>query len=355
MRAVEYININRSSLKHADIVSQVIKDLLPLRMDKDATDEYMNNRLSADTRYKQYLLQKELFERGNAMQTTEPTFEKIEGELSMDIAPEVREELFKVIREDGSFGYLFYILGTEQNSRHNSEPIDCIPNGERIVQCLTENRDDYPKEELDGYINDDLNYQQYNILMDGHYWGDNDALYLAYFNRVYAVYDELRLRKQSISGVRNYLREQQFETDAEKYWTFAYIVTLIDESEEEDTSLRRCKQELMRIIDPMKEQFDSHTQGEYKSPVYLAERRGSKIDIIRVFNVLYELATFTGEGGNPISKKEFMTTMGKAINVDLSNYDKDLSRALSDSTALDKHLKIFKDMLQKMTDIFNLH
>lgn len=355
MRAVEYININRSSLKHAEIVSQVIKDLLPLRSDRDATSEYANTHLCADIRYQHYLLQKELYERGNAMQTEEPSYEAIAEEVPMDIALEVREELFHVIEQDGSFGYLYYILGTEQNARHNNEPIDCIPNDERIAQCLIDNRDDYPKDNLDGYINENLNYQQYNTLIDGHYWEDDDDLYLKYFNRVYEMYDELRLRKHSISSIKGYLREQDFDSDAKKYWTFSFIVTLIEEAEIEDDSLSRCKQELMRIIDPMKEQFDSHTQGEYKSPVYLAERRGSKIDIIRVLNVLYELATFTGEGGKPISKKEFMTTMGKAINVDLSNYDKDLSRALSDSTALDKHLKIFKDMLQKMTDIFNLH
>lgn len=48
MRAVEYININHSSLKHADILSQVIKDLLPLRSDPDVTSENANTHLSAE-------------------------------------------------------------------------------------------------------------------------------------------------------------------------------------------------------------------------------------------------------------------------------------------------------------------
>lgn len=356
MRAVEYININRSSLKHAEIVSQVIKDLLPLRMDKEATDEYMNTHLSADTRYKQYLLQKELFDRGNAMQTTDPSFEEIEGEIPMSIAFEVREELFHAIKDDGSFGYLFYILGTEQNFRHNNDPIDCVPDAERITHCVLENRDDYPKEDLDSFINDDLNYQQYNILMDGHYWDDDDSLYLAYFNRVYSIYDELRLRRQSISGVRSFLREQQFETEVEKYWTFAYIVTLIDEADEDDTSLRRCKQELVRIIEPLSSVVQKDdSPSKFESPVYLNDKRGMKIDIIRVLNVLYELGSFVGKNGEPLAKKDFMLTMGKAINVDLSTYDKDLSRSLSDSTKLDKHLDIFNKMLVKMEEVFNRH
>lgn len=355
MRAKEYIHLHQKELRHVEIVSQVIHDLLPLRIDKVATGEYMNKRLFADTRYQHYTLQKELFERGNAMQPEEPTFEAIEGEVSMDIAAEVREELFHVIKGDDSFGYLFYILGTEQNSRHNSEPIDCIPNDERIIRCLIANRDDYPKDNLDGYINENLNYQQYSKLIDGHYWEDDDALYLQYFNRVYEMYDELRLRKQSISGIKRFLREQQFANDAQKYWTLAFIVTLIEESEEKDNSLGRCKQEIIRIIEPLKELFNAIASESPQSPVYLVERRGAKIDIIRVLNTLYELGTFTGKNGKSISKKEFMISMGKAINVDLSNYDKDLSRALSDSTTFDKHMKIFNEMLQKMTDIFNCH
>lgn len=355
MRAKEYINIHWKELKHAEIVSQVIKDLLPLRMDRIATGEYMNHHLSADTRYQHYVLQKELYERGNAMQLDEPYFMSIEGEVSMDIAEEVREELFHAVEGDGSFGYLYYILGTEQNARHNNEPIDCIPNEERIFQSLIDNRDDYPKDSIDDYINENLNYQQYNLLIDGHYWEDNDDRYLRYFNRVYEMYDNLRLRKQSVSSIKNYLREQQFYTDAEKYWTVSFIITLIEETGNEDDSLNRCKQELIRIIKPIKEQFSRSGDDEYKSPVFIAERRGVKIDIIRVLNSLYELGMFTGQSGEAIPKKVFMTTMGKAINVDFSNYDKDLSRTLSDSTALDKHLKIFNDMLQKMTDIFNRH
>lgn len=355
MRAKEYIHLHQQDFKHIEIVSQIVNDLLPLRKDRVATGEYLNNRLSADIRYQHYTLQKKLFNRGNAMQLEEPSYEKIDGEISMDIALAVREELFLAVREDESFGYLFYYLGTEQNSRHNSTPIDCIPNDERIVQCISEHRDDYPKENLDDFINDDLNYQQYNILMDGQYWADDDALYLAFFNRVYTIYDELRLRKQSVLGVRSFLREQVFDTEAQKYWTYAYIITLIDKYGKDENSLFKCKQELMRMIEPIKNEFIPNSSIEQQSVVYLTERKGSKIDIIRILNVLYELGAFTGKNGKPISKKEYMTAMGKAINIDLSNYDKDLSRALSDSTTLDKHLKVFKEMTQKMTDIFNLH
>ena len=45
--------------------------------------------------------------------------------------------------------------------------------------------------------------------------------------------------------------------------------------------------------------------------------------------------------------------MGRVFNVDLSDYDKDLSRSMSDSTKLEKHLKVFDDMKETMTYIWN--
>ncbi len=96
-----------------------------------------------------------------------------------------------------------------------------------------------------------------------------------------------------------------------------------------------------------------HEENEKTSPVFLRDERGVKIDIIRVLNTLYELGKFTGADGSRLTKKVFFTTMGRALNVDLSNYDKDLSRSTSDSTSLDKHLRIFDDMRRKMEDIWS--
>ncbi len=90
-----------------------------------------------------------------------------------------------------------------------------------------------------------------------------------------------------------------------------------------------------------------------KSGVCLSQAKGMKIDFIRVMNALYELGFFQSGQGGRLTKKEFFTTIGQAVNVDLSNYDKDLSRSTADSTALEKHLRVFDDMRQKMTEIFN--
>ena len=90
-----------------------------------------------------------------------------------------------------------------------------------------------------------------------------------------------------------------------------------------------------------------------ESPIYLNKAKGQKIDLIRVLNAMFELGCFKGKDGSKLTKKEFFTEMGCILHIDLSDYDKDLSRSMSDSTKLEKHLKIFEDMKQKMTDIWN--
>lgn len=48
-----------------------------------------------------------------------------------------------------------------------------------------------------------------------------------------------------------------------------------------------------------------------------------------------------------------MTALGAVVGIDLSNYDNDLSRSLSDNTKLEKHLAIFDRMKEKMMEVFN--
>ena len=90
-----------------------------------------------------------------------------------------------------------------------------------------------------------------------------------------------------------------------------------------------------------------------ESPIYLSTAKGQKIDLIRVLNVMYEQGRFTGKDGSKLTKKEFFIEAGRTFHVDLSNYDNDLSRSMSDSTKLEKHLKPFEDMKLKMIEIWN--
>ena len=97
-----------------------------------------------------------------------------------------------------------------------------------------------------------------------------------------------------------------------------------------------------------------HDEAEVmESPVYLSTAKGQKIDMIRVLNAMYEQGRFLGKDGSKLKKKDYFVAMGRSMNVDLSDYDKDLSRSMSDSTKLEKHTKVFDEMKQTMIDIWN--
>lgn len=108
-------------------------------------------------------------------------------------------------------------------------------------------------------------------------------------------------------------------------------------------------------VSPSSSSVSVSENGEEKgagSSVYLSPVRGKKIDFIRVVNVLYELGLFTDKDGVRCTKKEAFRAFGRAVNLDLSNYKKDLSRALNDTTTRERQLQIFKDMRQKMAEIY---
>ena len=108
-------------------------------------------------------------------------------------------------------------------------------------------------------------------------------------------------------------------------------------------------------VSPSSSSVSVSENGEEKgagSSVYLSPVRGKKIDFIRVVNVLYELGLFTDKDGVRCTKKEAFRAFGRAVNLDLANYNKDLSRALNDTTTRERQLQIFKDMRQKMAEIY---
>ena len=108
-------------------------------------------------------------------------------------------------------------------------------------------------------------------------------------------------------------------------------------------------------VSPSSSSVSVSENGEEKgagSSVYLSPVRGKKIDFIRVVNVLYELGLFTDKDGVLCTKKEAFRAFGRAVNLDLSNYNKDLSRALNDTTTRERQLQIFKDMKLKMAEIY---
>ena len=78
-----------------------------------------------------------------------------------------------------------------------------------------------------------------------------------------------------------------------------------------------------------------------------------KIDFLRVMNAFYETGRFTDKDGAPIPKSKMFMALGKAVNLDLSRYDKDLSRCGTEGTSRSRQLDIFKDLLKKQGEIIH--
>lgn len=82
----------------------------------------------------------------------------------------------------------------------------------------------------------------------------------------------------------------------------------------------------------------------------LNEEVVSKIDFIRIINALWELNAFVKDNGTYPTKQNTMIAFGNILGIDLSNYDKDLSKALNNSS-VEVNIEIFKKMEGKITSI----
>lgn len=89
------------------------------------------------------------------------------------------------------------------------------------------------------------------------------------------------------------------------------------------------------------------------SPLFLSKKKGTKIDFIRVMNAWYECGKVEDANGGKPTKKEFFTWLGKLFNIDLSDYDKDLSNSVASSVAFDKQTRIFDELKEKQQEIYN--
>jgi len=105
---------------------------------------------------------------------------------------------------------------------------------------------------------------------------------------------------------------------------------------------RKCELEIKKLNEVLK--LEAHTTTPKAKPVFkLSEKKGAKIDLIRVLSALYELRLFNKTDGQIPTKQEFMETMGEYLGVDLSKYHSNLSQALQNQP-LEVNLKVFEEM-----------
>lgn len=91
---------------------------------------------------------------------------------------------------------------------------------------------------------------------------------------------------------------------------------------------------------------------DYSSTVILPKYKftGSKTDLIRVLNALFELRKIEDLNGQIPTKEQFMKIAGEFFNLDLTDYDRSLSQAYKEGT-LEANQKIFLEMLYKNNQI----
>jgi hypothetical protein len=101
------------------------------------------------------------------------------------------------------------------------------------------------------------------------------------------------------------------------------------------TELGRCKYE---------QTFETATTTpKTKQAFQLRKKQGTKTDLIRILNAVYEMKYFEMADGQIPSKEIFMKQSGEFFGINLSKYDTDLSQALN-NTSLEANLKVFEEM-----------
>ncbi len=349
MRAKEYIVANEATLKYSAEIRQIIDEMLPLRSSRQQTVDYYNRKLIADIRLQACLLQKELYEKNNAMQTAEPEeFQMREGEIPVEIAASVRDELFDVIKEDKTFGYLYFLLGNLRNSQRPTNPIDCVPDEHGIVEALKISRDDYPKSSLSEFLDDDINFAKYQDLTDAGI--TDEAKLLTWFNNAYRIYDEMRLVKSNpIAAVRVFLDDSSYESQAAKDLTGRFICEIISRTAQDDKRLGRIEEELDRHLPD-----ESSLPDTDSSKFHLQQKKGRKTDFVRVMNVLLEMGFIVDSDASKAKKSDFFQALGKLLNENFKDYQNLLSTTKGASVSDQKALtKVFEDMLAKQKEIIS--
>ncbi len=100
-------------------IERVLTDLYLIRDSESKTEEYYNRFLHADYRYQ--------------IRDRDYQFNYNEGEIDKNIAKEFRFHLLKLVKDDPSFGYIYYLLGVEQNCHWGSVVYDCVPKEYNIL------------------------------------------------------------------------------------------------------------------------------------------------------------------------------------------------------------------------------
>lgn len=206
MRAIEYlVNFKKHFPKYEELY-RVIRELMPLRLDREKTEQYFDKYLSNDLHYERFYKDYKIWENENGMIEEKPRYEEAPRSIYHEYAIGFRNNLIDIINTDESFGYLFYFLASDKNRRDKiGKPIDCVPDKSRIIEAVNNYRDMYPSDNLMEYLEDDLNYDFYSEKLDITDFSDDD--WLIVFNETHKLFDIIRTKINVPKNAMIYLEE----------------------------------------------------------------------------------------------------------------------------------------------------
>lgn len=342
MRAKEKLFTNYRESEYFDTLLKILDDLLPLREDKSATDEYFEQKLSADIHRQEYLYHKELYAKNSIYIEKKPKLLTYKDEISEDIVRQVRCIMFEVVKEDDSFGYLLFNLGTEYNSLHKeAEPLDCYPNKNKIKNAIALYRDDYPKVSLNAYLDDDFNYYWYKIFEKEFL---EEAEGVAFFNSLYKTYDQIRLLKGKMLEVRKYYSlDNSYQDEIQKFFAYQYVIGSIEKFNSDDHGLMRLADVLKDCQKELAATLGLNAEGEGVNHT-LRFADGWKEKVCVIMQLMQKLGAFERADGTKATQIQVMEHLSSSFgNLGI----KDPSPLIANAHSNNRYVRHIEDFLKK--------
>jgi len=97
------------------------------------------------------------------------------------------------------------------------------------------------------------------------------------------------------------------------------------------------------------EKPDNHDLSERLAGFKISDKKGTKIDLLRVFSALYELRLIEKQNGDLPNKKEFIEAIGKFLGTDFSKFHQDLSQAFQGGS-IESNTEIFDKLKNQIIE-----
>ena len=110
---------------------------------------------------------------------------------------------------------------------------------------------------------------------------------------------------------------------------------------------KQCELEIKKLEKFLKMEQPTSTQP--KQVFQLSSKKGSRIDLIRILDAVYELRLIEKIDGQMPTKQEFFEAFGDLLGINLSNYDADLSQSYN-KTSTEANVKVFNEMIKNVTN-----